>query len=208
MKKILALCMIGCTVLGFAQEVGFLDVTAAVARERRREPKGGTGEGVGGGVGDNAGKAPAKRPLRLTLRSVSATAVDVYFEVEITNESAGSISIPWDPSPRDIEPEDPSVAYQYLVTSLTLWVASQGKAAEFLESTLLFGSAETHTLKILLPGQSVRIRARAKLPAGQRVLGKVFRASLRLNRSTFTPNGPENTRIVMPMLDSNNVAVP
>lgn len=188
------------------EEIGFLDVTAAVVEERRRQPLGGVGQAVGGGVGDGV-KTSGQPPTGIRLLSVDHVGnAEVIYEVEISNLSDTPVIIPWTASPRAVEPNDPTISYVYMFARLRLHVVAPGIDEYSLAPTLLFGSSETGTLRQLLPGQLVRIRTSAKLPQLEQRAGVIFRASWSLHEAMFSPNGPERRRIIAPPRSSNTLA--
>jgi hypothetical protein len=206
MRIIVAFCVFGTAALLAAQEIGFLDVSAVPIQQRLREPLGGIGQSVGG-KSLNSGSASAQVLLNLKLRPVSSSGQEIDYEIQLTNIGQERIVIPWTPSPRDVEPEDPSASYTFIVASLTLWAVTETGGAEVLSSALLFGSEASSTLKELAPGQSVRIRARTKIEGEPNLRPTRVRASWSTSISTFHPNRPERSQIGTPPVISNEVVL-
>ena len=150
----------------YSQEIALLDLTDPIIRAREFEP---IEERVTGGSSGGGRAQPSRQlseSLRITLLSLDRGEYrlndDIRYEVRLQNVGTKPILIPWDPSPRDIEPPQPR-PYAYDEASLGLTIGGATGNSEGLEAVLVYGSAETNTLRELAVGQWVRIRGKARL---------------------------------------------
>ena len=167
MKKLApSLCFVAGGISLVQQELARMDLTSSVSQVRKFEPVSGSsgGTGIGSGVAESSYRAKPLFELKLMNVQTSKNSGDlrVVYEVEIKNVSDAVVRIPWDPSPRDIEPSPPR-AYEYELASLRLELPRAPGENQRFESVSIYGSEESHTLQTLSPGEWVRIRAEAKL---------------------------------------------
>jgi hypothetical protein len=167
----LCLCLIVSSNFLVQRQVATLDLTNSLPQAREFEPVTGSsgGTGIGSGVAEFSYRA--KQLFELTLMNIrmSKNGNDdrVVYEIELKNVSDEVVRIPWDPSPRDIEPAPPR-PYEYELGSLGLELLGGSGENQPFESVSIYGSEESHTLQTLSPGECVSIRAetRVKTPSG------------------------------------------
>jgi len=147
-----------------AQEVGYLDLTDSVPRERMRSPNGGTGGFCGGG-----GSASTAIP-EITLRLVSvdkraySMGEEVTFEIRVENTGKESVEIPWTPHLGDLEPGDPTQSYTYRSAVVILNLTDPDSHHSFDLYGNFYGSTDVPgTIQEVRPSQSVLIRTRRRL---------------------------------------------
>lgn len=141
-----------------------LDLTNTSVRDRLRQPV--TASGSGHLTSSEAAQRPSV-PIALQLLSLkkSGNPEKVIAEVELRNTSRLNLEIPVDPSSRDFEPVSPSISYRYLTAYV--WLAAEPEAEQRMASTglHLYGSRQVPTtLRVLKPGESLRIRASVPMP--------------------------------------------
>jgi hypothetical protein len=178
------------------QEIGTLDLTAVILRERLREPK-----GVGGGscVGIEHAHYPE---ISVSLTSLDrpqyTLGEDVVFEVIVRNLGKDSVVLPWAENVADFEPPDPSTPYSYLKGTISLEVGAGKQTFPIFDS--FYGMSERPgTLKELRSGESVVIRGRTQLQTSANWVMEEFRrepfmdatvrAGLGINTVRFDPEG-------------------
>jgi hypothetical protein len=193
------------------QEVAYLDLVDIKPRAELRHPKppppvckeDGSCMVAGGvfsmSIGCGEVGAGEPRALKTTLVSLDrfAYAPDDAAEMEIRIENVGSVemSIPWNPHLADLQPADETQKFHYLSFAIVLNLASQGdrNQHEIIEAAKLYGVVENPaTLKILKPGEWVRVRIKTKLAASSDKLksGADYSANIlsQLRSETFIPN--------------------
>lgn len=165
-RRILLLCLfIPGTVWG-VQQVATLDLTNARTRTRMFEPVTGSagGTGIGSGVAESLYRP--RQSLELTLTNVERTqqggVKTLVYEIKLKNVADEAVRIPWDPSPRDIEPSPPK-PYGYELASPGMMLLMPSGETKVLEAPTIYGSESSNTLRALLPGEWVSIRAETKL---------------------------------------------
>jgi hypothetical protein len=170
------------------QQVGNLDLTSAASQARKFEPVSGSsgGTGIGSGVPDSS--YTSKEPLELTLTNVHVRNDGDYerveYEIELKNVSTTVVRVPWDPSPRDIEPSPPR-PYKYQLASLRLEDPEGSAETQRFEAISLYGSEESQTLQTLRPGEWVSIRAISKLKTLNQNFGEKKTSMLRATWTQF-----------------------
>jgi hypothetical protein len=127
------------------------------ARERRRQPKSGSGGSIGR-------KLPMNVAIEIRDPKQNA-AGEVLAVFVLTNSSKEKLTIPVSPNPGDFEPEDPEASYA--LKCLSLYITSdRAQNRALLPETNLYGSVDSSgTMATLAPGESLRVLARVKLPA-------------------------------------------
>jgi len=148
------------------QEVAFLDLTNPPS-PRTHQPKFGSGTG-GMVIAADAAAIHQEHPLRITLLPLARDAFqpgeDVIYEIKIQNTDKQARILPWDPNIADVEPAGPSQQYDYKQAIVSLWFTSENKLTEASQVSVLYGTKErTGSTLPLEPGQSARIRAKARL---------------------------------------------
>jgi hypothetical protein len=146
-----------------AQEVGYIDLTDTIFRDRSRPPL--TGRA-----------ACSDRPLT-TQESQSEVTVTVVwldklryrigeeatFEIKVLNSGKEPILVPWTPHLGDLEPADARSSYEYRVGSIMLNFKDP-KDSQFNISEPLYGSANVPgSLRELAPGQWFTVKGRKKV---------------------------------------------
>jgi hypothetical protein len=196
----------------FAQEIGYLDLTDPVPRQRIHSSNGGGTGGFCGGGGDLS----AIPEITVSLVSIDKRAYsigeEVTFEVRIENIGRYSVEIPWTTHLGDLEPSDSTRSYKYRSALLILSFTDPDFHRSFGLGDTFYGSAEVPgTIQELLPNQSVLIRAREKIEIFQDWWGKRIKEvqplalkvspDLMLNEIAYTPGnkgglGSENIRCI------------
>ena len=193
-----------------AQEVAFLDLVDVKPRTELRAPpwpppvckEDGSCTASGGSSGSISCGAVAlgePRALKTTLVSLDrfAYAPEDTPEIEVNIENVGSVdmTIPWSPHLADLQPADETRSFHYLSLALLLQLTSEAdkRKKEIIEAARLYGSVENPaTLKVLKPGQWIRLRIKAKLAiSSEKLRGNAdYWASAvpELRSETFVPN--------------------
>ncbi len=194
-----------------AQEVGYLDLVDVKPRTELRHPDPSppvckedgtcTASGSLGGMslGDGGTGANEPKALRTTLLSLDrfAYAPDDAAEMEIKIENVGSVDmiIPWSPHLADLQPADEKQIFHYRSFAVVLNLASRADKSqnEIVEAVKLYGVTEKPaTLKVLKPGEWLRLRIKTKLAAYPDKLktDSDYLASVlpQLRSETFIPN--------------------
>ncbi|HZS29382.1 MAG TPA: hypothetical protein VFB76_19310 [Candidatus Angelobacter sp.] len=194
-----------------AQEVAYLDLVDGKPRTELRAPsppppvckEDGTctfSGGIGGGsVGDGVEGPNEPRALKTTLLSLDrfAYAPDDAAEMEIKIENVGSVdmAIPWNPNLADFQPADEKQGFHYrsFVIVLKLTNAADKSQQLIMEAAHLYGiPGKPETLKVLKPGDWLRLRIKTKLATYTDKLkaGSDYSASVlpQLRLETFVPN--------------------
>lgn len=154
-----------------AQEVQYIDLTAAPQRVALRFPppevsdngKAGVGRGGGGGsVGDCAPDIRDPHAAAVYLDSVDASEIDpeqpVQVEFRFVNTGRLPLNIPVSPNRTDLQPSDPSVPFSYL--SLALSVRLRDGSIGYVQ---LYGAGDhKRTTRVLRPGEWIRVKADLK----------------------------------------------
>jgi len=101
-----------------AQQIGYLDLTAATDAPRIREP-----EGVGGitcGGSDHTYYPEVLVQLEWLDDTKYSLGELVKFEVKIQNAGRTPITIPWSANLADLEPKDPAISHTYRKATVSL----------------------------------------------------------------------------------------
>lgn len=156
-----------------AQEVQFIDLTAAPQRVEIRQPPflpkpSNNGHGVAAGyysasIGDCAADIRDPHSVAVYLDGVDGSLIDpsAPFQAEFRFVNTGKlpINIPVSPNRADLQPADPSTAFTYL--SLALAVRATPGSIGYVE---LYGAVDHEgTTRVLRPGEWIRIKANVKL---------------------------------------------
>jgi|SRR5271169_2798341 len=184
-----------------AQEIGYLDLTDPLPRERIRSPHSGSG-GCGGGAGFTASSEATITLVNLD-KGWYLMGEDVTFEVKIQNSGKETIEIPWTPHLGDLEPADATEAYSYVAGTVALNFTDPVSEHSFGIYGNFYGSpALPGSIRELPPGQWALIRARKKIEVFEEwwwnrlkeslPLNVKATASLMLNTVTYFP-GQENS---------------
>jgi hypothetical protein len=146
-----------------AQEVGYMDLTDTVFRERSRPPR--------------TGRASCSDTPLTTQESQSEVTVTIVwldklryrmgeqatFEIKVLNSGKETILVPWTPHLGDFEPADARSSYKYRVGSIMLNFKDP-KDSQFNISEPLYGSANVPgSLRELAPGQWFTVKGRQKV---------------------------------------------
>jgi hypothetical protein len=154
-----------------AQDVGYLDLTDAVPRQRVRTPNGGAGGFCG------SSESSGIPEVTLTLVSVDKHAYsmgeEVTFEVKVENTGKEKIEISWTPSLGELEPADPTKSYTYRSAAVVLNLTDPGSHRSFSINGYAYGSMDVPgTIRELQLSQSVLVRARKRLEISEDWWGK------------------------------------
>ena len=182
--------------IAIAQQIGLLDLTTAIEKDRLREP-----EGMGGvscGSSDHTDYPEVAISLTSLDRTQYALGEDVRFEVKIQNVGKDPVVLPWAENVADFEPQDPAVQYSYREGTVSLRIGSVEE--NFLIFSSFYGSTERpESLKVLRRGEWVTVRGRTQLTTSDDWVFKRFRNNtlvntqvkpdLMLNKVTFQPRG-------------------
>lgn len=160
----------------FAQQVKFIDLTAAPQRVGLRYPPplpGQTGGAASGMVADCGIGARDPRSLTVYVQNVIAGNSDPKrsFEIEfkIMNTGKVPIQLPVSPNLADLQPSDASARFTYLTLGLSVSVVENQNSEGYVE---LYGKPDVpNTMIMLNPGEWLRVEARPKFheilpPAG------------------------------------------
>lgn len=197
------------TAAATAQEVAYLDLVDVKPRTELRSPpypppvcKDGICTGTGEGFVSfscGAGSPREPRALKTTLVSLDrfAYAPGDATEMEIRIENVGSVdmSIPWSPHLADLQPADEKQVFHYASFAIILELTSlaDNKQREIIEAAKLYGVVENPaTLKVLKPGEWLRLRVKTKLAiSSEKLWGDAdYLGSIisQLRSETFIPN--------------------
>lgn len=193
------------------QEVAYLSLVDVKPRTELRHPEppppvckedgscSATGNSIGISISCGGEGRGEPRALKTTLVSLDrfAYASDDSAEMEIRIENVGGvdISIPWSPHLADLQPVDEKQRFRYssLAIILELKSLADNRHHEVIEAAKLYGAVENPaTLKVLKPGERVRLRVKAKLAISSEKLrgGADYSVSAipELRSETFVPN--------------------
>lgn len=158
--RILLLCILFLGQRCAAQEVGSLDITTVIPKERIHQP-----EGEGGG---SCGSAEHVYYPEVLVRLISldnthyGLGESVTFEVKIQNVGKEPIILPWSPELANLEPQEQFASYSYRQGTISLDFRVRDR--QFSIFSHLYGSpAVLGSMKEVLPGQWVMVRASPKL---------------------------------------------
>jgi hypothetical protein len=151
------------------QDVAFLDITNQIVTPRKHQPKFISGSG-GMAFGGDGAVVYEDRSLRITLlpltRNTFQLGDEIIYEIKIENTGPQSKIIPWDPTIQDVEPAVPNQGYAYTQAIFSLRFTNENNLTEASEVSVLYGTETRKSSTLQLePGQSVRIRAKARLSA-------------------------------------------
>ncbi|HEV2987441.1 MAG TPA: hypothetical protein VG759_03295 [Candidatus Angelobacter sp.] len=168
MRKHFITLIVFCGILG-AQNVPELDLTNVVVRPRLREPTTASSSATSIGYGDSGSLPSSPFPLTLKLISIQKTSVHedalLVYVVELSNVDKHPLELPVDPSPRDVESASSSVPYEYLNGYFWLGLATTAGGSPSGGLSVYGARSAAGSLRILKPGEAIRIRAR--IPAEQ-----------------------------------------
>ena len=193
-----------------AQEVAFLDLVDIKPRTELRAPplpppvckEDGTcivsGSVFGsiscGGVGASEPRALQTSLLSLD-RFVYTLDDSAVMEIRVENVGSAEIGIPWSPHLADLQPPDEKKSFHFSSFAIILELTSlaDNKNRGIIEAAKLYGADDNPaTLKVLKPGEWVRLRVKAKLAvSSEKLRGDAdYSASIipELRSETFVPN--------------------
>jgi hypothetical protein len=206
--RVLLLCCVFCSVLAYAQEVKYVDLSSVSQRTQLRHPpappldcKEGepcVGGGGIGGVSVSCGAPDHRDPhaLGIYLLSVAPAEIDPSeaFEVEfkVLNTGGAPLDIPVSPHLSDLQSPDESLALSYFSLALVVRPVN-GPAQKNINSVAtveLYGTPDREdSMMILKPGEWVRVRAKVRLsPYPTEAVSADFRGEFWLRRNTFHPH--------------------
>jgi hypothetical protein len=144
------------------RDQGFLDLTKP--RPPQKERGGGRGEGGSGGGGDGVVSPRRVVPVRVTLLSLDKDSYQlgdqVIYEVMLENITNATLVIPWSDDYDRVKPDEETDPPGYLTATLYLVLGDRPAYDPFTALQGIYGSRlVSGSLKKLLPGQTVRIRA-------------------------------------------------
>lgn len=201
----LAICL-----LGAAQQVPVIDLTTVPVQELTWAPA--RGHVVGGAPG---GKPwwPLEIELISAREEPAVDAPALICEIEIRNQGKTPIDLPVDPSPRDVEPADPSVkSFEFVSASIALWIHPDSRTSKAPPSINVYGAElVSGTKRRLAPGAALRFRAKARIPPSKETSAqndvrtpRTISASFSMDRNVVTRDLIEKRQIMGP-IDSSNV---
>jgi hypothetical protein len=198
--------------LAVAQEVPIIDLTTVPVHQQTRAPTKGS---VVGGI---PGGKPSW-PLQIELVSArEEPAVDspvLICEVEVRNIGKIPVDLPVDPSPRDVEPADPSVkSFEFVSASIGLWLHPDTGTLK-VDSINVYGAEfVSGTKRRLAPGSALRFRAKARISQTAETSAlkdlrtpRTISAVFTMHRNVATPDLLETRQIMGPIESSNVVPV-
>lgn len=179
-----------------AQQIGYLDLTAATDGSRIREPEG-VGSGTCGGS-DHTYYPEVLVQLEWLDDTKYSLGEPVTFEVKIQNVGRSPITIPWSANLADLEPKDPAISYTYRKATVSLEFGTVPGDLSIFSS--FYGSPDIPaTLRELQPGDWFLVRGTADLLADDVWVRKNLRSSdhvdvktsagLMLDTVRFLPKG-------------------
>jgi len=155
-----------------AQEIGYMDLTDNIFRERSRQTR-----TLGGGCGGSSHTTQASQS-EVTATVVSFDRVryrigeEATFEVKVLNSGKKTIIVPWTPHLGDLEPTDTRSSYKYRV-GVILLLFKDPEGFEFSISETLYGSPNVPgSLRELLPGQWFTVKGRKRVYLYEQNWGK------------------------------------
>ena len=194
-----AFFLVSCAALN-AQETNFVDLTLAAQRTVLRTPPApppecneGICKGSGGGVRSVSCGAPDPHDphaLGVYLLEVTPTEINpadpFQAQFRILNTGLVPVEIPVSPDLSDLQPGDEAVDFSYF--SLALVVGVEGDPASFGYAELYGSPDHEGTIRLLKPGEWVRVKANVKLgsPPSTKA-SNALRGSFWLRRNTFSP---------------------
>lgn len=157
-----------------AQEVQFIDLTAAPQRvEIRRPPpppESNAGHGVGAAhfgllIGDCGADVRDPHSAAVHLDGVDGREIDpsapIQAEFRFVNTGPLPINVPVSPDRADLQPPDPSAPFTWLSLALAVRVRDVPDSIAYVE---LYGAADHNgTTRVLGPGEWIRIKANIRL---------------------------------------------
>jgi hypothetical protein len=190
------------TIAAGAQEVQFIDLTAAPQRvEIRRPPppsESNTDHGVGTAhaslvIGDCGSDVRDPHSAAAYLDGVDGREIDpsapIQAEFRFVNTGRLPIDIPVSPDRADLQPPDPSAPFTYLSLALAVGVRDAPGSIGYVE---LYGAADHNgTTRVLRPGEWIRIKANVKLNSQPACTSMTLMPAfwLRSNSVHATPEG-------------------
>ena len=145
-----------------AQEIGYIDLTDNVFRERSRPA-----QRNGGGCGSSPHAQQSQSEVTVTVVSLDKIRYrigeEVTFEIKVLNSGKKTIIVPWTPHSGDLEPADAHSSYRYRVSTISLDFKDP-QSREFSIFENLYGSPNVpDSLRELSPGQWFTVRGRKRL---------------------------------------------
>jgi hypothetical protein len=161
-----------------AQEMGYMDLTDNIFRERSRQTR-----TFGGGCSGSPHTTQASQSeVTASVVSLDKTRYrigdEATFEIKVMNSGKENIIVPWTPHLGDLEPADPRSSYKYRV-GVVLLEFRDPEGLEFSISETLYGSSNVPgSLRELSPGQWFTVKGRKRLDLYEQNWGKKeFRGS-------------------------------
>ena len=194
-----------------AQEIGYMDLTDNLFRERSRQ----TRTGGGGCSGNSHTNDASQSEVSVTVVSLDKMRYrlgeEVTFEIKVLNSGKKIITVPWTPHLGDLEPVDTHSSYRYRV-GVVLLLFRDPKGLEFSMFEALYGSPTIPgSLRELSPGQWFTVKGRKRVQFYDEDWGKKeflesgFVATnvsgfYRQDRGTYSPkDGGSDTQWCIPL---------
>jgi len=145
-----------------AQEIGYVDLTDNIFRERSRQTR-----TFGGGCSGSPHAQPSQYEVTAVVVSLDKTRYRVgeeaTFEIKVLNSGKKTIMVPWTPHSVDLEPADSHASYKYRV-GVTLLIFRDPEGHEFTVSETLYGSPNlAGSLRELSPGQWFTVKGQKRI---------------------------------------------
>jgi hypothetical protein len=203
-----------------AQEIGYMDLSDNIFRERYRQTR-----TVGGGCSGSPHAQPSQSEVTATVVSLDKVRYrigeEATFEIKVLNSGKKTIIVPWTQHLGDLEPADTDASYKYRV-GVTLLIFRDPEGHEFAVSETLYGSPNVAgSLRELSPGQWFTVKGQRRItPYDQSWGKKELRDSgfvianvsgfYRQDRGSYSPKdgGSDNQMYIpMPCTKANTVSV-
>ena len=158
LAAVVCLCLFVITTT-HAQNDSFLDLTKVKPSKNEKL--------FGGGdiaiAASNDTRIP-RLPLKITLLKLDKRSYlmgdEAIYEVVIKNVGPKIILIPWCPDREEVKPEEKTYPPSYMDATLSLVITDKILGEQIIDGSSLYGSEHVpSSLKKILPGQAVRIRA-------------------------------------------------
>ena len=148
---------------GFAQDIGYLDLTTPAPRMPTRSSKRFSG-GPCVGTGDGPVTSPDATITLISLdKSTYSLEEEITFEVKIENSGKETIEIPWTPDLAALEPSDQTEYFSYRSASFVITLTVPDSDHYLFITGFSYGSTDLPgTIRQLRPSQSFVVRARGK----------------------------------------------
>lgn len=169
----------------------------------------------GGGVSGSYNTRSPKLPLKITLLSLDRRSYrigeNLIFDVTIKNVGKDIVVIPWSPDRAQIRPDEKGFPPGYLDATLSLAITDRVLGEQIIYGPLLYGSELVpSSLRKLLPGQTVRIRAPSRwaLMSADAAHGIISRLPLTFAvRAKFSEMGHTSSPWPEPLISTNSIVV-